>query len=375
MNPLKNFTATSCACLALLMLGATQAWAGEAIGSVTQVNGPLLVKRASGAIKALALNSLVERGDVLVSESATYARIKFTDDSEITMRPSTQLKVESYSFNSTGFDSLDNVFSLSKGAVQVRTGMADKGRSGEIKLFVPNTINSSGLVAVKREPGTTFVAEYVFSQESKLALTDPAYDRQFQPGRLTVKAPQRDRVRTHWSAQAVPSSIFSRISSAMDVSKLAVLLSPFAGSQIRPLAVFSETGSHLNRMDLPAPLRSTLTQAFSRTVEPLFKLQANKFGVQLAQGPSPARATPPSLPPGLYVQVIDGLIQLSNRGGVQQFAAGQFGFTGSVVQPPVIVPNNPGIQFNPPPAFSSSSGPQSGTTSGSKPKTVDCEVR
>lgn len=78
---------------------------------------------------------------------------------------------------------------------------------------------------------------------------------------------------------------------------------------------------------------------------------------------------------GLYVHVIDGLIQLSNRGGVQSFAAGQFGFTGSIVQPPVIVPNNPGIQFNPPPAFSSSSTKQSNTGSTNKTNTVDCEVR
>jgi hypothetical protein len=94
--------------------------------------------------------------------------------------------------------------------------------------------------------------------------------------------------------------------------------------------------------------------------------------------PMLAQSTPGSgggLAPGLYVHVIDGLIQLSNRGGVQQFSAGQFGFTGSVVQPPVIVPNNPGIQFNPPPAFQSGSGPQSNAGTGSKPKTVDCEVR
>ena len=87
------------------------------------------------------------------------------------------------------------------------------------------------------------------------------------------------------------------------------------------------------------------------------------------------RAADPAFPPGLYVQVIDGLIQLTNRGGVQQFAAGQFGFTGSVVTPPVIIPSNPGIQFNPPPAFQSSTGPQSGSSSSSKPNTVDCEVR
>ena len=88
----------------------------------------------------------------------------------------------------------------------------------------------------------------------------------------------------------------------------------------------------------------------------------------------PRADTPAGLAPGLYVNVIDGLIQLSNRGGVQQFVAGQFGFTGSVVTPPVIVPSNPGIQFTPPPAFSSSSSPQSGSSNSSNNK-VDCEVR
>ena len=93
----------------------------------------------------------------------------------------------------------------------------------------------------------------------------------------------------------------------------------------------------------------------------------------VAQGIVPSQGAPAGggLAPGLYVHVIDGLIQLSNRGGVQQFAAGQFGFTGSVVQPPVIVPRNPGIQFSPPPSFSQSSSP----ASGSKPGAVDCEVR
>lgn len=36
-------------------------------------------------------------------------------------------------------------------------------------------------------------------------------------------------------------------------------------------------------------------------------------------------ASADALPPGLYVQVIDGQIQLSNRGGTTNFTAGQFG--------------------------------------------------
>lgn len=100
--------------------------------------------------------------------------------------------------------------------------------------------------------------------------------------------------------------------------------------------------------------------------------------VRLADSLTPALPSPGTgsgLAPGLYVHVIDGIINLSNKGGTQTFAAGQFGYTASFVKPPVILPNNPGIQFTPPPAFSSSLGPQSGSGNSGKPKTVDCEVR
>lgn len=60
---------------------------------------------------------------------------------------------------------------------------------------------------------------------------------------------------------------------------------------------------------------------------------------------------------GLYVHVIDGTINLANGGGSLNFAAGQFGYTPSFVQPPVVLPANPGILFTPPPAFTSPSRP------------------
>lgn len=59
--------------------------------------------------------------------------------------------------------------------------------------------------------------------------------------------------------------------------------------------------------------------------------------------------------PGLYVQVLDGLINVTNPGGAQQFSAGQFGFTPPVSTPPIFVPVNPGLTFTPPPAFRDSS--------------------
>ena len=91
----------------------------------------------------------------------------------------------------------------------------------------------------------------------------------------------------------------------------------------------------------------------------------------LAQNTAPSSA---GMNPGLYVQVLDGMINVSNSGGSQNFTAGQFGFTPGFQQPPVILPTNPGMQFTPPPSFTSTTG-SAGGSSGSKPGDVDCIVR
>lgn len=82
----------------------------------------------------------------------------------------------------------------------------------------------------------------------------------------------------------------------------------------------------------------------------------------------------PSLPPGLYVQVIDGLISVTNKGGSTNLAAGQFGFIPNAVQPPVLVPKNPGLAFSPPISFKAPV-PATTSSSASQNTSVDCEVR
>ena len=95
------------------------------------------------------------------------------------------------------------------------------------------------------------------------------------------------------------------------------------------------------------------------------------FTVQLALTTPPPG---PTLAPGLYVHVIDGLINLLNKGGSLSVQAGQFGYVSTTIKPPVIVPINPGIQFTPPPSFTSNPGPNQTSNSG-KSNNVDCEVR
>ncbi|HEX7863783.1 MAG TPA: hypothetical protein VF555_02475 [Variovorax sp.] len=93
-----------------------------------------------------------------------------------------------------------------------------------------------------------------------------------------------------------------------------------------------------------------------------------------------AQTTQPSLPPaqsrlpGLYVQVLDGLVKISNPAGSSNLSAGQFGFMPSPNVPPVVVPKDPGLPFTMPATFSRQS-PVSGSSSAPKPNAVDCIVR
>lgn len=242
MKSLKNCIAINFCFALLLLLFGLHAHAAQVAGSVTDLNGPLLAKKADGAVKVLAQKSLVEEGDLLVTEKDTYARIKFLDNSEVTLKPGTQFKIERFTYEQDKPQNDNAFFSLLKGGLRAVSGTVGKRSRERTGLNTP-----AATIGIR---GTIYIAEFT------------------------------------------PAGV--------------------------------------------------------------------------AGGP----------PPGLYVQVLDGMIHVRNNSGAQNFSAGQFGFTPNMQQPPVILPSNPGLQFTPPPAFSSSSGTLGSSGGGVVGITdVNCEVR
>lgn len=230
---------------AVLLLSGTLAWAGTVVGTVLNLSGPLLDRKADGTVKVLARQSTVENGDTLVAEKATYAQIRFIDNSEITLKPGTTFRIENFAYDAAAPDGDSASFNLVKGGLRSITGLLGKRNKDKFSLKTP-----AATIGIR---GTTFIAE--------------------------------------WSqAPAAPSS-----------------------------------------------------------------------------APSPA--------PGLYVQVLDGAIFVANGGGALDFQAGQFGYVPSPVQPPVLVPQNPGLQFAPPPAFGAGTADAAAGGQVKVPSTVDCVVR
>lgn len=124
----------------VLILG-TESFAGLKAGTVTHSSGPLLAGKADGTIKALSINSPVELGDTIVTEKKTYARIKFTDNGEMVLRPNTQFRVSSYNFNQEAPKNDRAVFSLIKGGMRSITGFIGKrGDQDSYRLETPTAI-------------------------------------------------------------------------------------------------------------------------------------------------------------------------------------------------------------------------------------------
>jgi len=56
------------------------------------------VQRPDGSVRALAERSDVFVGDVISTERDSYAQLRFTDGGQVTLRPSTQVKIEAYGY-------------------------------------------------------------------------------------------------------------------------------------------------------------------------------------------------------------------------------------------------------------------------------------
>jgi hypothetical protein len=322
MTPPKKCIAIKSGALLALLLASRLAVA-EPAGVVSDSTGPLLAKSASGSIKVLAVGSRVEPLDTLVSRPGVYARVTLTDHSELALGPDTELAIENYSFHDKGSQADTNgtqsdaaVLRLSKGSVRISSGTLGTRDTDTFTLAA-----GTATINIHR---SVFIATYVDGARGQLAQRD-------------VYSPEA-------------------IDGAVSVDDAA----PIEGKL--PAAMARTDGGH------------KYVRVASITTHPAQPLELTDSPLRLAQiAPPPAPTTPNSLPPGLYVQVIDGLINVSNSGGSTNFTAGQFGYTPSIKQPPVIVPVNPAIQFTPPASFSAPTT-QGGATNANSGQ-VDCIVR
>jgi hypothetical protein len=103
------------------------------VGTVTHLSGVLVATRADGGTRLLGVNSPVAEGETLATEQNTYARLKFEDDAEVVLRPSTQLKIDAYQYQNAQPERDSALLSLIKGGLRSVTGLIGKRSRDKVR--------------------------------------------------------------------------------------------------------------------------------------------------------------------------------------------------------------------------------------------------
>lgn len=316
MNLPKKCSAIN-ALLALVLLSAA-GWvqAASEVGTVINLSGPLFVKKPDGSAQVLNRLSEIGVGDTVSTDGKGYAQIRFTDDSLLTLQPDTVLVVDRFAYDAAKPAADQADFTLIRGGVRSDAGALGKRSKDRVTVVT--------LAARIDIQSGSAVVQYVPTPPAVAATLRPSQRLNSVAAWMASSATQRDSVLPALVA-ATGARFAYRVASVI------------------------------------AWAESWVMQSGSAAVRPMLLAAL------------PGAPTAPTVAPGLYVSVVEGVIKVSNGGGAQSFSAGQFGYTPSFIQPPVIVPASPAIQFTPPPTFSSSTGTSG--SSASKPGTVDCIVR
>jgi hypothetical protein len=126
-------------CLMLLAMSATPLLAAEVAGEIGYMSGTLVAEHADGKIKVMASKSKVLEGDVLSTSRDSYAQVKMNDGTIMTMRPESNLKIETFKFKQDAPQADNAVFRLLKGGFRTVTGLIGKRGNPDAYKLRANT--------------------------------------------------------------------------------------------------------------------------------------------------------------------------------------------------------------------------------------------
>src|ERR1700704_4951027 len=121
-------------------------------GTVQNLSGTLSVQRPDGSVRALAERSSVFIGDVISTERDSYAQLRFTDGGQVTLRPNTQVKIETYAYEEGRPDRDNFAMQLFKGGLRSLTGLIGK-RSNNRNAY--RMVTSTATIGIR---GTDYTA-------------------------------------------------------------------------------------------------------------------------------------------------------------------------------------------------------------------------
>jgi hypothetical protein len=194
-----------------LCVGASLARADS--GTVTHLSGVLSAKKPDGTIRVLAERSEVGTGDVLTTETNTYANIRFSDGGQMTLKPASSVKIEKFTYQKDKPQQDSFVVNLLTGGLRLVTGIV--GNRNRSKFAVGTQTATIGI------RGTTFnVDDCLKGGEGcppgaepgiYVGVTNGQVELSNSSGRVSIRAGQFSRITAGAAPRVVanPGLIFS----------------------------------------------------------------------------------------------------------------------------------------------------------------------
>lgn len=112
---------------ALLLLGwLGLAWAAGTAAVVVSLTGTVSVQRTDGRVLALARDSVLVAGDIVLTEKGSSARLRFNDDSTVALRAASRLVIQDFSYQPARPEEDRLVLNLVKGGMRTVSGAIGK---------------------------------------------------------------------------------------------------------------------------------------------------------------------------------------------------------------------------------------------------------
>ena len=110
----------------LLALVSAQASAAEVAGMVGNMSGTLVVQRVDGTVTVVGPKSKLYAGDMLITAKDSYAQVEMNDGTKMTLRPNSNLRIDSYQYRKEAPKDDNIVLRLLKGGFRTVTGLIGK---------------------------------------------------------------------------------------------------------------------------------------------------------------------------------------------------------------------------------------------------------
>ena len=138
--------------LAALNLHGVLAHADEVVAHAGGISGIVSIQHGDGSVTVLAQGSALKTGDIVKTEKESYARLSFTDGSEIALRPDSQIRIQNYSFEDAKPAADTLLLQFFKGGFRALTGLIGKrGNKDAYKVAAPTmTIGIRGTDYIAR---------------------------------------------------------------------------------------------------------------------------------------------------------------------------------------------------------------------------------